>query len=130
MFCNSVGGGILGAQNAIGSKVKQKHSIPFDIFMKFGSVGRTDAPIAPPLGVPNVFYSSVGGLVRARARHFGAPRRPLDRNQRKSLNSIGNAKEIKKTGVLTAEVLKKLEFAFPPSMGSKNNNDPHAAWER
>ena len=26
-------------------------------------------------------------------------------------------------------MLKILKFAFPPSMGSKKNIDPHAAWE-
>ena len=32
--------------------------------------------------------------------------------------------------VPAAEVLKKLEFAFPPSMGSTKNIASHAAWER
>ena len=48
-----------------------------DMGVKFGGFGRTDAPIALPLGVPRVFCNDVGGLVRARARHFGALRKPL-----------------------------------------------------
>ena len=100
------------------------------MFRKFGSVGRTDAPIALPLGVSHVFCSSVGGVVRARARHFWALRKQLERNQRKSLNSIWNFQESENSDVFTAEVLKKLEFAFPPSMGSNIFFDSHVAWER
>ena len=44
-----------------------------DLGIKFGSVGRTYAPSVFPLEVFNVFCSSVGGLVRARGRHFGRP---------------------------------------------------------
>ena len=87
------------------------------IFMKFGSVGRTDVPIAFPLGVSHVFCSNVGGLVRARARHFGAPRKQLERNHRKSFDSIGNFQESENMNVPATEVLKKW------------NLHSHRAWE-
>ena len=103
--------------------------MPLYIFMKFGSVGRTDAPIALPLGVSHVFCSSVGGVVRARARHFGALRKPLERNQRKSLNSIALFQECEKRSLPAREVLKKQEIAFPCCMASTKNIASHAAWE-
>ena len=46
------------------------------------------------------------------------------RIRRKALISIGNVQESEKASVLAAEVLKKLEIAFPRCMGIKKKVIP------